>query len=90
VGDKVFSPAPDNRSASWSGTSMAAPMVAGGFALALGERNYSLAELRKVGKAMSKSSDDLTVMNPDYKKLLGTGRLDLESFLYWVLADKVK
>jgi thermitase len=90
VGDKVFSPAPGNRAASWSGTSMASPMVAGGFALALGERNYSSAELRKVGKAMSKSSDDLTVANPSYKKLLGTGRLDLEGFMYWVLADKIK
>jgi thermitase len=90
VGDKVFSPAPDNRSASWSGTSMASPMVAGGFALALGERNFSSAELRKVGKAMAKSSDDLTPMNPNYKKLLGTGRLDLENFMYWVLAAKIK
>jgi thermitase len=90
VGDHVFSPAPDNRFASWSGTSMAAPMVSGGFALALGERNYSSAELRKVGKAMSKSSDDLNTLNPNYKKLLGTGRLDLENFMYWVLADKVK
>jgi thermitase len=90
IGDKVFSPAPDNRSASWSGTSMASPMVAGGFALALGERSYSSAELRKVGKAMAKSSDDLNTLNPNYKKLLGTGRLDLENFMYWVLADKVK
>ncbi len=90
VGDHVFSPAPGNRAASWSGTSMASPMVAGGFALALGQRNYSLAELRKVGKAMSKSSEDLNTVNPNYEKLLGTGRLDLESFLNWALASKVK
>lgn len=90
IGDHVFSPAPGNRAANWSGTSMAAPMVSGGFALALGERNYSSAELRKVGKAMAKSSDDLMFANFDYKKMLGSGRLDLENFMNWVLAAKIK
>jgi thermitase len=90
IGDKVFSPAPGNRAANWSGTSMAAPMVSGGFALALGERYYDIKELRKVGKAMSKSADDLSLTNASLSKMLGSGRLDLESFMYWVLADKVK
>jgi thermitase len=90
VGDHVFSPAPGNRAASWSGTSMAAPMVSGGFALAWGERNFSLTDLRKVGKAMAKSGFDLNPTNLDYKKLLGSGRLDLEGFLNWALADKIK
>jgi hypothetical protein len=69
---------------------MAAPMVSGGFALALAERDYSSADLRKIGKAMAKSSDDLTANNKDFKKLLGAGRLDLESFLNWALASKIK
>ena len=90
VGDRVFSPAPGNRAATWSGTSMAAPMVSGGFALALGERNFSSTDLRKIGKAMSKSSDDISLNNTNYKKLLGDGRLDLESFLNWALASKIK
>jgi thermitase len=90
VGDRVFSPAPGNRAAIWSGTSMAAPMVSGGFALALGERGFSSADLRKIGKAMSKSSDDLSLNNPNYKKLLGDGRLDLENFMNWALASKIK
>ena len=65
-------------------------MVSGGFALALGERNFSSADLRKIGKAMSKSSDDISPNNPNYKKLLGAGRLDLEGFLNWALASKIK
>ena len=35
---------------------------------------------------MAKSSDDLTANNQNLKKLLGAGRLDLESFLNWALA----
>jgi hypothetical protein len=90
IGDSVFSPAPGNRAANWSGTSMAAPMVSGGFALALGERNYDAKELRKVGKAMSSSADDLTTTNASLKKMLGLGRINLENFMNWVLADKIK
>ncbi len=90
IGDHVFSPAPGNRAANWSGTSMAAPMVAGGFALALGERDYTNAELRRVGKAMASSADDITLTNNGYKNLLGSGRLNLEDFLNWVLAAKIK
>ena len=37
-GENVYAPAPDGRMAAWSGTSMAAPMVSGGLALALGQR----------------------------------------------------
>lgn len=36
-GERVFAPAPGGRLAFWSGTSMAAPMVSGAYALALGE-----------------------------------------------------
>jgi subtilisin family serine protease len=90
IGDKVFSPAPGNRAAKWSGTSMAAPMVSGGFALALGERKYSAAELRKIGKAMYLSTDDIEPNNPSFINQLGDGRLDLENFLNWALASKIK
>jgi thermitase len=90
IGDHVFSPAPGNRAANWSGTSMAAPMVAGGFALAIGERNFTAAELRKVGKAMYLSADDLNISNANYQNMLGSGRLNLEQFMRLVLAPKIK
>jgi thermitase len=90
IGDHVFSPAPGNRAANWSGTSMAAPMVAGAFALAIGERNFTSAELRKVGKAMYASTDDLNLINASFANLLGSGRLNIEAFLRLVLASKIK
>jgi thermitase len=81
-GEKIFGPAPDNRVAGWSGTSMAAPLVSGGLALALGERS-TYSKLNEVGKAIVSSADDVTGANPGAGKAdLGSGRLNLESFLY--------
>jgi thermitase len=82
VGENVSSPAPGGKMAAWSGTSMAAPMVSGGFALALAERNFS--DLRSLGEEMAWESDDLTVSDPTYGVYLG-GRLNLEQFLKTVL-----
>jgi thermitase len=87
VGEGVSSPAPGGRMAAWSGTSMAAPMVSGGFALALAERSFS--DLKSVGKAMSKDCDDLRPTDPNYGSALG-GRLNLERFLTTVLSAKFK
>ncbi len=86
-GEQIFGPAPDNRVAGWSGTSMAAPLVSGGLALALAERSYS--KLQEVGKAIVSSADDVTQSNSGSGKSdLGSGRLNLENFLNAALSLK--
>jgi subtilisin family serine protease len=86
-GEQIFGPAPDNRVAGWSGTSMAAPIVSGGLALALGERAYS--KLADVGTAIVNNADDVTQSNPGSGKSdLGSGRLNLENFLNAALSLK--
>ncbi len=77
-GETIYAPAPDNRVAAWSGTSMAAPMVAGSLALALGQRYYS--EIGAVGKAIREKSRNIDNLNGDVKKEIGRGRLDLVLF----------
>lgn len=89
IGEKISSPAPGGLMGVWNGTSMAAPMVSGGFALALGERSFGKA-LKKVGKAMSDSGDSTDAQNPALAKQLGAGRLNLENFLITVLDPKFK
>jgi thermitase len=88
VGEKVSSPAPGGLMGTWNGTSMAAPMVSGGFALALAERSYK--KLRDVGTAMSSSGDSTDSVNPGYANLLGYGRLNLQRFLSTVLDSNFK
>ncbi|WP_216319104.1 S8 family serine peptidase [Deinococcus aestuarii] len=80
-GENIFTAGPDGLLVSWSGTSMAAPIVAGGLALALGQ---TLAvPLKDVTKKMAETGQDLynNGRNSAYKDLLGKGRLDLEKFL---------
>jgi thermitase len=82
IGENVFTPAPGNRVAKWSGTSMASPMVAGGFALALAERWYPRDSLLSLGRLMSSTADDIDKLNPkNLKGTLGWGRLNLERFM---------
>ena len=80
-GEHVYAPAPDGRMASWSGTSMAAPMTAGGLALALGETLK--VPVRSLTGAMAQTADDIYggEANAAYTGLLGKGRLDLAAFL---------
>ena len=80
-GENVYSPAPGERLAAWSGTSMAAPMASGALALALGEK---LSVPRKeLAEALKAQSFDLYAQegNADYAGRLGEGRLDLAVFL---------
>ena len=87
-GEKVHSPAPGERVAAWSGTSMAAPMASGALALALGEK---LTVHRKgLTGALQAQSFDLYALAPNraYAAQLGEGRLDLAAFLEGVVKKK--
>lgn len=82
IGENVFTPAPGNRVAKWSGTSMASPMVAGGLALALAERWYPRNSLLSLGRIMASTADNIDKLNStNLKGSLGFGRLNLERFL---------
>lgn len=86
IGENVFTPAPGNRVAKWSGTSMASPMVAGGLALALAERWYPWESLLSLGRTMSSTADNIDKLNSKHLKgSLGFGRLNLERFLQTAL-----
>jgi thermitase len=80
-GENIFVPAPNLRVASWTGTSMAAPIVAGGFALALGQKTYSAWGLLELGKTMGYAADGLIVKDLQYGISLGSGRVNLQRFM---------
>lgn len=84
-GEDIFGPAPEMRAASWSGTSMAAPVATGAITLALGE-NYSVPKKDLTDKLIGKSYDFYNnSMNETYKDLMGKGRIDVAAFLEDVL-----
>ena len=85
-GENILVPAPNLRVASWTGTSMASPMVAGGFALALGQRSYSWYSLLALGKSMGNTADTLLLKDLTYGMRLGNGRLNLQRFMQYALA----
>jgi subtilisin family serine protease len=84
-GENILVPAPNLRVASWSGTSMASPMVAGGFALALGQRSYSWYSLLALGRSMGNSADSLMIKDLSYGYRLGNGRINLQRFMQYAL-----
>lgn len=82
-GERVATAAPDGMQAVWTGTSMAAPLVAGALALALGELPpTSVAEREALlGDLMDTLVDvDESEANSAYGDDLG-GRLDVDAFL---------
>ena len=59
-GEYIYTAAPDNSVAYWSGTSFAAPIVSGAAALALGEvPSYPKLEVKDVIKKLGDESRDI-------------------------------
>jgi thermitase len=81
-GENVFAPFPNGRIASWSGTSMAAPMASGALVLALGQplsvpvRDLADKLHQSVGGELYNNS-----INETYKDQVGKGNLDLKTFV---------
>lgn len=82
-GEQIYGPYPGLGLASWSGTSMAAPQVAGALALALGEPELEVRKSRLAREMFEESEDIYKGSMNQYKngRLLGAGRLDIEEFL---------
>lgn len=81
-GENVYAPYPNGSMASWSGTSMAAPMASGTLALALGQTLTVKRE--ELTKKLAESAFDVynNGANKEYKDKLGVkGRLDMVEFL---------
>lgn len=77
-GERVYTAYPGNGVSYWSGTSFAAPMVAGALALALAEGT----DPAKASAKLSESADDIYKVNSkSWDKMLGRGRLDAREFL---------
>ncbi|MEX2543075.1 MAG: S8 family serine peptidase [Trueperaceae bacterium] len=80
-GEDIFGPAPEERMAAWSGTSMAAPMGSGALALALGE--VLAVERESLPGLLKASSADVYAggLNGQYKNEVGDGRIDVAAFI---------
>ncbi|AWN22456.1 peptidase S8 and S53 subtilisin kexin sedolisin [Deinococcus irradiatisoli] len=81
-GEVVWGPVPGNLFSYWSGTSMAAPMVAGSFALALGQTLKAGIKPEDLMELMRRNAQDVRELNKSY----GYGdkvkrRLDVGSFI---------
>lgn len=80
-GEEMVGPAPGGRLATWSGTSMAAPIVAAAAALALSNGQPSGAQAVAHLKATATPVDSLA-SNSTFAGKLGTGRLDLDALTH--------
>ncbi len=77
-GESIFTAGPDNLLVAWSGTSMSAPIVTGGLALAEGQLTATPPDLTR---KMTDNGTNIYALNSAYTGLLGKGRLDLKTFL---------
>jgi hypothetical protein len=69
----------------WSGTSMAAPLVSG--ALALIEQANPELSPREVVNILFASTDNISLLNPDYLGQLGNGRLNIDRAIEMAKAE---
>lgn len=76
-GTGIYSSIPDQRYASWSGTSMATPFVAGGAALVLAR--HPSWSVQQVANCLTETAHELDSLNPEYAGKLGAGRLDVSA-----------
>jgi thermitase len=87
-GEVVYGPVPGNRLGAWSGTSMAAPMISGAIALAIGQTLYTPRNLltdmleSRAANIYSQGLNAAYEGTVDGTELLGEGRLDVEHFIY--------
>ena len=81
----IDGPDPENAGASWSGTSMSAPLVSGSLALALGQLLHSDVKVIDLPNILIGNTDSVDALNPGFAGQLGKGRLNLEKFLQHVL-----
>lgn len=86
-GVAIYSTLPANGYGSWSGTSMAAPFVAGGAALLL-SRDPGL-NVVQVADLMGGTAVNLNPFNPAYVNRLGAGQIDLAAGLNALLAGNI-
>jgi thermitase len=84
-GEQVYGPIPGRRLGAWTGTSMAAPMVSGAIALALGQ-NLTALPVDITHKIKSRAVNIYQKgQNLAFQDLLGDGRLDVAGFLNVVM-----
>ena len=84
-GENMYSPYPEDSGATWSGTSMSAPLISGSLALALGEKLRLDLKVTDLPDIMISQTDNVDALNPGFVGQLGTGRLNIENFLNAVL-----
>jgi len=83
-GVDILSTLPNNSYGLMSGTSMACPLVSGAAGMVIGYGN-SIGKKFSPGQVayiLKQSADDIDDPNPDYKGMLGTGRLNVSAALY--------
>ncbi|MFW9770389.1 MAG: S8 family serine peptidase, partial [Candidatus Thorarchaeota archaeon] len=73
-GEGIFSTVPPNSYASWTGTSMAAPMVAG--LAALIKSHMPGWDKSIIDTVIINNTDNIDALNPSYAGLLGSGRIN--------------
>lgn len=74
-GTSIYSSIPDERYASWSGTSMATPFVSGAAALLLAQ--HPEWTVQQVSTCLTRTARNIDDLNPEYAGKLGAGRLDV-------------
>ena len=80
-GEDIYGPYPEDSAASWSGTSMAAPLVSGALSLALGEKLRSGVKVTDLPDILIGKTDSVDASNPTLGGQIGKGRLNIENFL---------